>query len=77
MNGGGAFCWGKGANGRLGHNEAPEEVGGEMVGGPRVSKSQPTQVTGGLASGVTQISAGGCSCLRRDEWRGLLLGRGG
>ena len=45
---GGAWCWGSGGFGQLGHNEAGNERG---------HKSQPTRVMG-LTSGVTQISAG-------------------
>ena len=44
-----ALCWGSGANGRLGHNEAANV---------NASKPSPTQVQG-LTSGVTQISIGG------------------
>ena len=45
---GGAWCWGWGAKGQLGHNETPDA---------NANKSTPTQVIG-LTSGVTQISAG-------------------
>ena len=43
---GGAWCWGAGLGGQLGHNEPDSE-----------NKPQPIQVMG-LTSGVTQISAG-------------------
>ena len=81
---GGAFCWGEGSFGRLGHNDMLEEMDGVMVGGPLMDKSEPTQVFG-LTSGVTQISAGfehTCAVVDGGAWcwgRGDLgqLGNGG
>ena len=58
---GGAFCWGEGGNGKLGHNEPGNE---------EADKSRPTQVWG-LTSGVTQISAGKfhtCAVVEGAAW---------
>ena len=58
---GGAWCWGDGDNGRLGHNEMPDV---------NADSSSPTQVYG-LTAGVTQISAGGshtCAVVNGGAW---------
>ena len=57
---GGAWCWGEGGSGQLGHNE----------GDGTADKPAPTQVVG-LTSGVTQITAGGshtCAVVNGQVW---------
>ena len=66
-----ALCWGKGEDGRLGHNEMPEGEGERGV----ANKPSPTQVAG-LTSGVTQISAGGAHTCALVEGRALCWGNG-
>ena len=63
---GGAWCWGEGGAGQLGHNE----------GNGTADKPSPTQVAG-LTSGVTQISAGGEHTCAVMNGAALCWGEGG
>jgi alpha-tubulin suppressor-like RCC1 family protein len=69
IEGGYAYCWGRGANGQLGNNATP------------TTQSTPVQVVGvggtGVLSGVTSVSAGTShTCARTEEGYAYCWGSG-